>query len=263
MQTPWFYRHDFGVVFLVCFVLLLGAGLLGGWLGRRLRRRVGEPEHLGLHGLDSAVLGLLALLIGFTLAMALSRYEDRRSAALDETNAIGTAWLRAQLLPDPERSETARLLRDYVQIRLRLMRSPGTDEDIVTAVVGTRAVQRALWAQALAAAPLPQAVPEGLFLGSLNRMFELEETRIAAARNRVPSEVFVLLIGVAVVGSAFSGYAAAIAGHRRTVAEAITSLLIACVIMTIFDLDTPSAGFIRVSPQPWLDLASSMGMQAP
>jgi hypothetical protein len=264
MDTPFLYRLDFGLLFAAFLAILLAAGFAGTLVGRRLRGAAADaPERLGLNGLDNAVLGLLALLVGFTLAMALSRYEDRRTTALNEANAIGTTWLRAQMLPEPARGASDRLLRDYVRLRLDLAGGSESDQSVADFLTQSGRLQQQLWAQAMVAeAALPQPVPTGLYLQALNDTIDLQETRITAGRNHVPGAVFVLLLGVAAVASGFSGYAAGIAGHRRPVAEIITGLLITCVILTIFDLDAPGAGFIRISPQPLLDLAASMGMPA-
>ena len=101
-------------IFLISLIVLLSATEFGRWLGARAPDE-GADEVLTLQG---AVLGLLALMIAFTFAMALSRFEGRRDAVLNEANAIGTTALRARLLPEPHNTETLKLLREYVQIRL-------------------------------------------------------------------------------------------------------------------------------------------------
>ena len=101
-------------IFAVSLVAILAASEIGRRVGVRIGRRGGE----NVPTLESAILGLLALMIGFTFAMALSRFEARRDAVLNEANAIGATALRARLLPAPHSGEVLKLLRDYVQIRL-------------------------------------------------------------------------------------------------------------------------------------------------
>src|SRR6478672_11602005 len=135
-------------IFLVSLVAILAASEIGRWLGLRTGGRSEE----NIPTLEGAVLGLLALMIGFTFAMALSRFEARRDAVLDEANAIGTTALRARLLPDPQRSETLKLLREYVQIRLDIVRSGTSLVELTRAVERSNALQEALWQQAKAMA---------------------------------------------------------------------------------------------------------------
>ena len=106
--------YQLGPIFLISVVVILAATEVGRWLGVRADDQGGD-EVLTLQG---ACLGLLALMIAFTFAMALSRFEGRRDAVLQEANAIGTTALRARLLPEPHNTETLKLLREYVQIRL-------------------------------------------------------------------------------------------------------------------------------------------------
>ena len=95
-------------IFLISLVVVLAASEFGRWLGTRAGRR-GEED---ISTLEGAVLGLLALMIGFTFAMALSRFEARREAILIEANSIGTTALRARLLPAPHNTESVKLLKD-------------------------------------------------------------------------------------------------------------------------------------------------------
>ena len=152
--------------------------MAGRHIGRRLRAQGDTPEEYGLHGLDNAALGLLALLIGFTLAMALSRYEARRAGVLDEANAIGTTVLRARLQPEPYRSELDRLLRAYVQTRLDLIRTG----DLRSTIARSNALQEQLWNQTAAlAAASTQPLMASLFVQTLNDTIDLQQTRITAA----------------------------------------------------------------------------------
>ena len=107
-------EHELLPIFLVSLVLFLVASEIGRWLGIRTGARGGGD----VSTLEGATLGLLALMIGFTFAMALSLFEGRREAVLSEANAIGTTALRARLLPAPHSSQILKLLSGYVQVRL-------------------------------------------------------------------------------------------------------------------------------------------------
>jgi len=154
------------------------------------------------------MLGLLALIIGFTFAMALSRFEARREAVLNEANAIGTTALRARLLPDPHRAETLKLLREYIQLRLDVIQSGQSLAEHRTAVDRSNGIQEALWLQVRALIVKDSGmVPTGLFIQALNEMIDDQAKRLAALRNRVPNVVLLGLFGIAAVVGGFAGYA--------------------------------------------------------
>src|SRR3954470_8044718 len=120
-----------------------------------------------------AVLGLLALIIGFTFAMALSRFEARRDAVLNEANSIGKTALRARLLAEPYRTEALKLLKEYVQIRLDIVQSERSLAEVKVTVDRSNAIQEALWQQAKSASVADSGmVPTGLFIQTLNEMID-------------------------------------------------------------------------------------------
>jgi hypothetical protein len=179
-------------IFLVSIVVILAAAEIGRWLGVRGGGEENVPT------LEGAVLGLLALMIGFTFAMALSRFELRRDAVLDEANAIGTTALRARLLPAPHNAECVKLLKDYVQLRLDLTQRVLSLGELNAAITRSNAIQEALWQQAKAvAATDTEMVPTGLFIQSLNEMIDNQAKHLNAIRDRVPNIVFLTLYGVA------------------------------------------------------------------
>ena len=210
--------------------------------------------------LEGAILGLLALMIGFTFSMALSRFEARRDAVVVEATAIGTTALRARLLPAPHKGETVKLLRDYVQLRLDLTRravvSPQELNDTITR---SNAIQEALWQQAMAVAAKDNAmVPTGLFLQSLNEMIDDQEKRLAALSNRLPMIIVIALYGVSIVGIGFAGYGSGIESKRSRLPVYLTGILVAAMVLLIQDIDRPGAGFIKVSQQPMVNAAAAI-----
>ncbi len=239
------------------------AGLATIWIaievGYRLGERTGAKGSANVSTLESAVLGLLALMIGFTFAMSLSRFEARRDAVLNEANAIGTTALRARLLPEPHRAEVLKLLRDYVAIRLDITRRSASPPDLMAAVDQSNRLQEALWRQTKAiAAKDTNMVPTGLFIQTLNEMIDNQAKRLAVLRNRVPNTVMLALFAVATIAGAFAGYASGLDERRTRMPVYLMGLLIAAVILLIMDLDRPGAGFIDVSQQPMIDTAATI-----
>jgi hypothetical protein len=249
------YNYSLPTIFLIGLALILAAIELEHWLGVR----AGGETAGNVSTLEGAVIGLLALILGFTFAMGLSRFETRRDAILTEANAIGTTALRARLLPEARRKEVLGLLRDYVNVRLDITQRPGTRDDLAAAIEKSNVLQEKLWQQAMAVAATDNAmVPTGLFIQTLNETIDDQAKRLAALRNRVPNIVLLALFGIAIVASGFAGYASGLDARRSRVPVYVMGLLAFTVIMLILDLDRPGAGFIEVSQQPMIDAAASI-----
>lgn len=248
--VPWFG-------YLASIALLLGAMEAGRRIGQARRRWGIETKTFEITTLETATLGLLALMIGFTFSVALNRFDTRRGLLIDEANAIGTAELRARLLPEPHAAEAQRLLRAYVQVRIDLItrwkeRQPGYLE---VAIERSNALQGKLWDQAIAVTTSdPHSIVAGLFVQALNEMFDLQAKRVAAANLHAPIPVFVLLYTIAIVAAGFTGYSAGLVGRPRRVPSIVAVVLIAIVIGLVGDIDRPNQGYVTVSQKPMLDL---------
>lgn len=254
-----FADYPLWFIFAASLVVVLAAAEIG----RRLAGRGKSERGDNVATLEAAILGLLALMISFTFAMALSRFEARRDAILNEANAISTTALRAKLLPAPSSEAVLNLLRDYLKVRLDITRRVLTRQDLETAVTKSIKIQQALWQQAEElAAKNPAVVPTGLFIQSLNEMIDDQEKRVAAALNHLPDIVLVALYAVTTISIGFAGYAAGPNAQRSRLSVAIMSVLICVVILLIQDIDRPSSGFVLVSQRPMLDAAASLSSQA-
>src|SRR6187401_1299176 len=184
-----FFRLSTLEVGLILFAIVLGATAIGLFLGRYLRHR---SEHLRepVGVLQAALLGLVALVLAFGLALAVGRYESRRAAVVDDANAIGTTYLRAQTLAEPIRTRSLRLLVRYTDTSIRLSQSVPASSKASRTIADGQKLQRQLWqlaGQALAKAPIASA--PRLYVETLNTMIEQQTVRIAALNNRVPGPV--------------------------------------------------------------------------
>ena len=242
-------------ILIFSIVVLLGAIEIGRWFGVRAK-----PQGTGsVPTLEASILALLALMIGFTFAVALSRFEARRDGVLNEANAIGTTALRARLLPAPHSQDCLKLLRDYVQVRLDLTQNTSSPLDLKAALARSNAIQEALWQQAKeVAAKNNGMVPTGLFIQSLNEMIDDHEKRLVALVSGVPNIVLIVLYTIAMVASAFAGYAAGVEAQRSRGPLYVAMALFIAVILLIQDLDRPTSGFITASQQPMQDVAASI-----
>lgn len=243
------------LVFAASVFLIAAAAELGHWLARR----AGDRASSNISTMEASILGLLALMISFTFAMALSRYDARRDAVLAEANSIGTTALRARLLPPPHSTDCLNLLREYVQIRLDVTRKTPSPMQMEAAIARSNAIQEALWQQVKTVAGKDSGlVPTGLFVQALNDMIDNQEKRLTAGRNRVPNIVLLALYGITFIALTFTGYAAGLEKRRWRPGVYLTGLVAATVILLIQDLDRSSSGFITVSQQPMIDTAESL-----
>jgi hypothetical protein len=249
------YGYSLLTIFLVDLAVIWAVSELGWQIGTRSHGRGGSS----VSTLESAMLGLVALIIGFSFAMALSRFEARRDAVVNEANAIGTTALRARLLPDPYRAETLKLLREYIQIRLDIVQRGRSLAESKNAVDRSNGVQEALWLQVKALTVKDNSmVPTGLFIQAVNEMIDDQAKRLAALRNRIPNIVLLGLFGIAAVAGGFAGYASGRDTKRTRLPVYIMGLLVVTVILLICDLDRPSSGFIINNQQSMIDTAATI-----
>ncbi len=253
------YEQNVALIALALFTLLLVASEIGFRRGRAVGSDLTEASKSQLSSLQGAMMGLLALLLGFSFALAESRFETRRHLVVEESNAIGTTYLRSQMLPEPYRTELAKLLGEYIDARLEFFQA-GVDEGrLKGAIEKSEKVQRQLWSEALALAEKdPSPVPTGLFIAPLNDVIDLHAERDAARQNHVP-EIALWLLAAAAIGSmGLAGYGGGVSG-RRNLAHMITvALVISFVILVIIDLDRPRRGLIQISQQRMIALRQSL-----
>ena len=247
------YDISLPTIFLVGLAVIFAASEIGWQVGAR----TSFQGTRNVSTLESAILGLLALMIGFTFAMALSRFDARRNAVVNEANSIETAALRARLLPEPHRTQALQALREYTTIRLEVVNTRDPYLALKAIVDRSNALQETLWQQAMAVAQNDKAqVPTGMFIQSLNEMINNQGNHLAALRNTVPNIVILMLFGVAATAGAFAGYASGLDERRKRLPVYLVGLLVWTIILLILDLDRPIAGFVRVSQQPMIDAAT-------
>jgi protein-S-isoprenylcysteine O-methyltransferase Ste14 len=245
-------------------VLVVSLSVEGGFrLGRHRGRRPEREEEAPVGSMVGATLGLLAFILAFTFGMAASRFDTRKELVLDEANAIGTTYLRAELLPEPERTQIRNLLREYVDVRLP--KGVLTHEKINQAIVRSEELQGQLWSQAVVMSEkTPNSVIAGLFIQSLNEVIDLHSKRVTAAlRNRIPGSIWVALYFVAVFAMVAMGYHTGLTGRRSLVANIAIILAFSAVILLIADLDRPGEGVLKVSQQSMLDLQRQLHTSPP
>ena len=251
---------------LVELALMLGAMTIfvvalevGYRLGVRRQARTDEPDKTHANALHGAVLGLLALLLGFTFAMAVSRYETRKTLMVDQANAIGTAALRGSLLQEPYAIRTASLFRDYVESRLQYNAAGRDDAKVNAAEERATRIEKELWdISRTILTEDPRSQPASLYTQALNEVFDIREERRFALDDRVPGAVTVMLFVVSMTAMGLIAYSCGLNGRRRPLANLTFACLIALVLTIILDIDAPRVGFVTVSPESLLRLEKSL-----
>jgi hypothetical protein len=235
----------------------LAVGLFFGMLvlseiGRRIgiRRLAQDPEgaEAGVGVVDGAVFALLGLLMAFTFSGAAARFDARRQLIVEETNDIGTAYLRLDLLPVDAQPKLREKFRQYVDARLELYRKlpniAAANEELVKA----NKLQGEIWRQAVAASASQGASPAApmLLLTALNAMIDITTTRTMAMQIHPPPVIFVMLFGLALTSSLLVGYGMAASKQRNWLHTLGLAFTIAAAVFVILDIEYPRAGFIRV-----------------
>jgi len=239
------------------FAVIIGATVVGHLIGRSMRdRSEGLREPFG--AIQSAMLGFMALVMAFGLSLAVGRYESRRAAVVTEANALGTAYLRAQTLAEPNRTPSLEQMRRLTDASIDISETvPGSPEQ-QAALVRSGDAQRALWDQAgQAMTAQPTASAPRLYLDSLNVAFDAQTARVSGLNNRVPTPVLLLEI----VGAALA--LGLLALHLGTLGRGpgialLAAVLVASTLFITFDLDRPVRGLINVPADALTQLRTSM-----
>lgn len=260
----WFAGLSLTGLTLGLLAMMLAAGLAGYGLRRLVHWRAGdriEEADLSQESyLVGSMLGLLALLLAFSLSIAINRFDERRQLVVHEANAIGTAYLRAQLLDEPHRSRLSSLLVGYTDNRIKLaVVEPAQGERLLAE---NDRLLTEIWAGVTAAreSALAHGISTPVLL-AFNEVIDLDTERKMARRMRVPSEVLEVVLGFLVLTAGVLGYV--LEGRRSRVGAAFLFVLLSLYVATLADLNRPTSGNIKESQEPMLLLRESLRSQPP
>lgn len=266
MTPPWlvdlFEHSSLSTIAISLFLMMIGASILGfiirripGMVIAKNERESGQESYV-----VSAVIGLLALLMAFTFALALDRYEDRRTLVIAEANALGTAYLRTQLLDEPHRENVSKTLTDYVDNRLVLAEASG--DELKTLAARNDELIVDLWAGVMKAFPTIRGSPfSSPYISSINDVIDLDTSRKQARNANVPSTVYASLTAFILLSAVVVGYV--LTGFWNRVAAVFLFLLLTISLVLIVDIDRPLDGSLRENQDAIISLQKFMRENTP
>ena len=246
LELPAFYLTDHRLIALGMLALLLAACEIGY---RRGLANVGAPDSLRplMSGTGAAILGLLGLLLGFSLSMAIDRWNTRRNVIVEESNAIGTLYLRAGLLEEPLPGQLRESLRAYNDARIALGGSRSRPDKLRAARHESEALHAVIWSVVESAnRPTTANATLASLINSANEVIDLHELRLASIENHLPPALLLLLVALGALSVGFLAWGFGAASHRGRVPVVLLAFLISALLLLIMDVNRPQRGMIAV-----------------
>jgi hypothetical protein len=234
---------------------VVGAHEIGFWLGS-LTRSADEPFDRQIVLVRTSTAALVAFLVGFAFSGASSRFTNRQDLIVKEANALGTAYLRADTIAEPQRGELKAAIKEYSADRVALLSREGRDqiEPLLAKVSG---LHERMWKSATTAtqdnAPLMAVV-----LPPINEVIDLHSMHLAAARRHLPIPIMAVLMGTAAISLGIIGFGNGRIGRRFSLIDAVYGAVLAAALWMTIDMDYPGGGMIRVSNRPVVESLAAM-----
>ncbi|MBO9709079.1 MAG: hypothetical protein J7521_12795 [Caulobacter sp.] len=262
----WLTHTGIGWIALLLFAAMCLAAVVGALILRLTRAGKAadgdKDDDNGQGYIVSAVLGLLALLMGFTFSLAIDRFDARRLLVIEEANAIGTAYLRAQLLTEPHRARMTDLLVRYTDTRIALAKARPASAEQNRLLRTNDALLTDIWAATSASFDSIKGLDfSSTYIDSINTLIDLDASRKAARGARVPTEVFAVLFIYLVTTAGVLGYV--LTGVRGRLASLHLFALLTLSLVLIIDINRPVLGGVTESQRPMEDLRKSLAAQPP
>jgi len=239
-----------GIYFLTVIVFLICIEV-GRYLGNVLQKRNPDQSEGSVGAMVGASLAFLGFFLALITSTAVGIFNERREQIVSEANAIGTTYLRAEYLEEPISTESRKLLREYVDIRLE----GRNREKLAHALARSEEIQQKLWSLAVSAARSEPTPTTSLYISSLNEVIDLHTLRVISnLEYRVPPAILLGLYGVAFLSMFLIGLQSSYSGKRNFIALFVMVLILAMVFVLITDLERNQEGMIQISYKALLDL---------
>jgi hypothetical protein len=243
------------LIVLGLIVGVVAAHELGFWLGSQIRT-ADEPFDRQVALVRTSTAALIAFLVGFAFSGAASRFIERLDIIVKEANALGTAYLRAETIAEPERSALKAALKEYTADRVQLLSGTNRDQ-IETLLAKVSDLHERMWRSAIKGtqgnAPLMAVV-----LPPINEVIDLHSTHLAMARRHLPLPIMAALLGTAAIGVGLLGFGNGRVGRRFSLLDSVYGAVLAVALWMTIDLDYPGIGVIRVNNRSVVDTLAAM-----
>ena len=250
------------IFFVGTMIIILLSVEVGFEFGSKAARGVRKEKESPVAAMGGAVLGLVAFMLAFTFGIAAGRFDMRKELVREDANAIRTAWLRADFLPEPDRSDVRTLLKNYLEIRVVLVEFQNIAM-MPKAGAESIAIQKRLWEYVAAHAKTDLNSDIGaLVVESINDVINAHAVRVSVAiETRIPAGIWIILYALAILGMLAMGYQLGISGSTRSRTSVILAISFALVITLIAGLDRPNTPFVSVTQKPLRDVQLFMEQQ--
>lgn len=250
------------VTFALSLVIFFAATEIGFRIGRRRRQHADFVESGSTGIVTGSILGLVSFLLAFTFGIAASNFSERRGVVLDEANAIGTAFLRADLLEPDAGAKLRALLVDYTRIRVDVVRPETKVTEYFSVIRASERLHAEMWQTVVSQARAAPTPTHAVAVTAINDVIDLHATRVAVGvRYAIPTSIWVALYVVSAIGLATTSYRFGVSFGRRS--ELLPGMVIAfaSVVTLITDLDDPRHGFLLSDQTPMQELLTSMSKE--
>jgi hypothetical protein len=233
-------------------ILVIGGAMLlfletGIRIGKNAMAIDPSGSHQGLGPAEAGVFGLMGLIIALTFSGAASRFDQRRMMIIDEANAIGTSYLRIDLLPEDAQPAVRTDFRNYLETRIELYQNIADKKKVSECEEKTASLQVKIWKESVAASSKSGNISASLLLlPALNSMFDICSSRTAIRQVHQPKIIFIVMILQALICSLIAGYGMAIKKSRSWIHLIGFTLVLLITLLVILDMEYPRAGFIRI-----------------
>lgn len=256
MSEELLYNQPQWLIGVVTLIILIFSVESGYWVGLKANVEMTQPMRSQISTIQTAILAIFTFLLGFTFAMSLARFDNRKQMVVKESNAIGTAVLRSKLLPESQRAKMIEIFKQYVNVEFSITSRanvPLLERKKQNAQA--KSFQKLMWDEAFAATDdNPLSVPAGLFATSINQLIDVKTERDIAISNHVPEIVLLGLLLFAALAIGILGYGNGLAATHARYPAIILCIVITISFILIIDLDRPNRGLTKVSQESMVDL---------
>jgi hypothetical protein len=242
-------------IFFIVALLSLMSFEIGYRISKFVHMKTESMETKTIGQISTGLLGMLAFVLAFTFSMAASQHEKRKQVVLEEANAVGTAYLRAELIDEPYADELKQLLKEYVDTRLLAVEKEHTARGIVR----SNEIHQLLWKQVRTAAKTQPNTNTSLMVQSVNEIIDMHEKRVTAGlRDKIPMSIWFVLFVISVMAMLTIGIELGISGSRKLIVIVPMMLAFGALTTLIVELNRPQDGLLKVGQESMISLQKSM-----